>query len=266
VSSIQLETRQHSRFDLTGKTAVITGASKGIGRAIALDMARAGARVVVSSRKLPACEEVVKAIGQEGGKAIAIPCNIGHKDEIETLIGRSKDAFETIDILVCNAAVNPYYGPLVEIQDDMFDRIMTANVRSNLRLCGLVLPEMAERHDGSIIIISSILGLFGTATMGTYAISKAADFQLVRNLAVEWGESNIRINCIAPGLVKTDFARALWEKDEIREKALSHTPLRRMGEPEDISGVAVFLASAAARYITGQQIVVDGGTVICSRL
>jgi NAD(P)-dependent dehydrogenase (short-subunit alcohol dehydrogenase family) len=249
-------------FDLTGRTAIVTGSSRGIGRAIAEGLARAGAKVVVSSRKVPACEEVVGAIAKEGGTAMSMACNVGHKDQLEALVRHTRERFGPIDILVCNAAVNPYYGPLAEIPDEAYDRTMNSNVRSNLWLCQMVHGDMAAKRDGSIVIISSIAGVKGSAKLGAYAISKAADFQLARSLAVEWGPHNIRINCIAPGLVKTDFARALWENPELLKNTLRTTPLGRIGEPEDIAGLAVFLASPAASFITGQTIIADGGVTI----
>jgi NAD(P)-dependent dehydrogenase (short-subunit alcohol dehydrogenase family) len=250
------------QFDLSGRTAIVTGSSRGIGRAIALNLARAGAKVVVSSRKAAACETVVAAIAAEGGSAISVPCNVGHKDQLAALVAETRRQFGAIDIVVCNAAVNPYYGPLAEIPDEAYDRTMNSNVRSNLWLCQMALPDMAARRDGAIVIISSIAGVKGSATLGVYGISKAADFQLARNLAVEWGKHNIRVNCIAPGLVKTDFAKALWENPEMLARRLQTTPLGRIGEPEDIAGLAVFLASPAASFITGQGIVADGGVTI----
>ena len=250
------------QFDLGGRTAIVTGSSRGIGRAIAEALAHAGAKVVVSSRKANACETVVAAIKKDGGSAISVPCNVGHKDQLAALVAETRRQFGAIDILVCNAAVNPYFGPLAEISDEAYDRTMDSNVRSNLWLCQMALPDMAARRDGSIVIISSIAGVKGTATLGAYAISKAADFQLARNLAVEWGKHNIRVNCIAPGLIKTDFAKALWDNPDLLERRLRTTPLGRMGEPEDIAGLALFLASPSASFITGQIIIVDGGVTI----
>jgi NAD(P)-dependent dehydrogenase (short-subunit alcohol dehydrogenase family) len=251
-----------SLFDLTGKVAIVTGSTKGIGRAIAEALARAGAKVVISSRKADSCEEVAGVIRSEGLTAVAIPCHIGKREDVEHLVSETRREFGQIDILVCNAAVNPYYGPMAGLSDDAFTKVIDSNVRSNIWLANLVLPEMAERKDGSLIIVSSIGGLKGSLNLGIYAISKAADFQLARNLAVEWGPHNIRVNCIAPGLVRTDFARALWENPETLAKAESSTPLRRIGEPEDIAGAAVLLASPAGRWITGQVIVIDGGVTI----
>jgi NAD(P)-dependent dehydrogenase (short-subunit alcohol dehydrogenase family) len=247
-------------FDLTGQVAVITGSTKGIGRAIAEEMARAGSKVVISSRKADACEEVAAAIRKEGGEAIAIPCHIGRRGDCEALIAKTREKWGKIDALVCNAAINPYYGPMTGVADDVFTKVMETNVRSNLWLANLVHPEMAARRDGSIIIVSSIGGLKGTDILGIYAISKAADMQLARNLAVEWGPENIRVNCIAPGLVRTDFARALWEDPVRYRKTTRDNPLQRIGEPDEIAGAAVFLAAPAGSFVTGQTLVVDGGT------
>jgi NAD(P)-dependent dehydrogenase (short-subunit alcohol dehydrogenase family) len=219
----------------------------------------------VSSRKAPACEEVVAGITRAGGKAVAIPAHIGDKAALQNLVDSTIKSFGRIDILVCNAAVNPYYGPLAGISDEAFDRIMDSNIRSNLWLCNMVLPGMAERKDGAVIIVSSIGGLRGSTMLGAYAISKAADMQLARNLAVEWGAHNIRVNAIAPGLVRTDFARALWENKEVLEQTLKQAPLGMIGEPVDIAGTAILLASPAGRFITGQTIVVDGGVTIAGR-
>lgn len=249
-------------FDLSGKVAVVTGSTKGIGLAIAQALARAGAKVVISSRKADKCEEVASDIKSEGLEATAIPCHIGDRNNVEHLVSETNKRYGKIDTLVCNAAVNPYYGPMSGLSDEAFAKVMDSNVRSNIWLCNLAIPGMAERRDGSVIIVSSIGGLKGSLNLGIYAISKAADFQLARNLAVEWGPRNIRVNCIAPGLVRTDFARALWENRETLARAESLTPLRRIGEPGDIAGAAVFLASRAGAWMTGQVIVIDGGVTI----
>lgn len=252
------------RFNLSGKVAIVTGSTKGIGKAIAECYAEAGAKVVVSSRKEDKCAEVADAINAAGGEAVAVPCNISHQDQLKTLVDATVKKWGRIDVLVCNAAVNPYYGPLAEIPESAYDKIMDTNVKSNLWLCNMVLPQMAARKDGAIIIVSSIGGLKGNINLGAYGLSKAADMQLARNLAVEWGHANIRVNCIAPGLIRTDFARALWENPEAVEKAIASYPIGRLGTPDDVAGIALLLASDAGSFITGQTIVVDGGNTIGS--
>ncbi|MEQ1755016.1 MAG: SDR family oxidoreductase [Micropepsaceae bacterium] len=253
-------------FDLTGKVAVVTGSTKGIGEAIAHRLAEHGAKVVVSSRKADACDKVTGEINARWGKgkevAHAVPCNINLREQLEQLVAKTRDKWGKIDILVCNAAVNPVFGSMSKISDEAFDKIMGSNVRSNHQLCNLVIPEMVERKDGSIIIVSSIGGLRGSPVLGAYCISKAADFQLARNIAVEYGVHNVRANCIAPGLIKTDFAKALWDNPAILERSTSSSPLKRIGEPDEIAGAAVFLSSKAAAFMTGQTIVVDGGATI----
>lgn len=249
-------------FDLEGKVALITGSSKGIGKAIAQAMADAGARVVISSRKQAACDEVARALTDAGREALSVPCNVSRYDELRALVEHTVAAWDRIDILVCNAAVNPYFGPLTEISDSAYDKTLDTNVKNVVRLAGLVIPGMAERRDGVVIIVSSIGGLKGTSSLGAYAISKAADMQIARNLAVEWGHANIRVNCIAPGLVRTDMARALWEDPKRYAAALATHPLGRIGEPVDIAGAAVFLASPAGGFVTGQTLVIDGGATI----
>jgi NAD(P)-dependent dehydrogenase (short-subunit alcohol dehydrogenase family) len=253
-----------SLFDLSGKVAVVTGSTKGIGKAIAERMAEQGARVVISSRNQDLCDDVATNIVSKGGHAVGISCNINHKEQLESLVEKTKSVFGDIDVLVCNAALNPYFGPSQEIPDQAFDKVMHANIGSVHRLCQLVIPNMKKLGGGSVVIISSIGGLKGSASLGAYAISKAADMQMARNLAVEWGPDNIRVNCIAPGLVKTDFARALWEDPKIYEATVANYPLRRIGEPDEIAGAAVFLASGAGSFTTGQTLVIDGGGTIAS--
>jgi NAD(P)-dependent dehydrogenase (short-subunit alcohol dehydrogenase family) len=249
-------------FDLSGQVAVVTGSSKGIGRSAAEIMAALGAKVVVSSRKADACEAVAAGIKKAGGEAIVIPCNISHKEELEGLVKGTLKQWGRIDTLVCNAAVNPYFGPLEKIPDEVFDKIMATNIKSNLWLCNLVMPSMAEQGGGSVVIVSSVAGLRGTAQIGAYCISKAADMQLTRSLAVEWSPRGVRVNCVAPGLVKTDFARTLWEDPERMKRIDSITPLRRIGEPDEIGGVVAFLASKASSFMTGAVVVADGGATI----
>lgn len=249
-------------FGMAGKVALITGSSRGIGRAIAEAFAEAGARVVISSRKQDACDRVAQAIRSRGAEAVAIACNVSDRNAIERLVAGAVERLGPIDVLVGNAAANPRFGPLLDVEDGTWDKVMDTNVRSNLRLCKRVIPGMAERGEGAVILVSSIAAFKGDAVLGAYAVSKAAEIQLVRSLAVEWGRAGVRVNAIAPGLVRTDFARALWE-DEARRAARERvTPLRRIGEPEDVAGAAVFLASRAGAYVTGQCIVVDGGVTI----
>lgn len=251
-------------FDLTGKVAIVTGSTKGIGKSIAEQMANHGAKVVISSRKADACEAVTKEINEQvkdgAGSAVSVPCNIGSKEQLQMLVDETRKQLSKIDILVCNAAVNPFFGSMADIPDSAFERIMDSNIKSNHWLCQMVIPEMVERRDGVITIISSIGGFNGSPVLGAYAISKAADMQLARNIAVEYGAYNIRANAIAPGLIKTNFARALWENPDILKAATAGAALKRIGEPEEIGGVAVLLASKAGSYITGQTLVVDGGT------
>ena len=249
-------------FSLAGKVALVTGSTKGIGKSIAEEMASAGARVVISSRKADACENVRAEFAARGQDAIAVPCNVGRKEDLTNLVNTVLEKWGRIDVLVCNAASNPVFGPLINVPDDAFDKIMLTNVKSVFWLANMALPQMAERGEGAMIIISSIGALRGSSATGLYGTSKAAEAGLCRALACEWGPKGIRVNCIAPGLIRTDFARALWQ-DEARRKAREAlTPLRRLGEPKDIGGIAVFLAAAAGAYVTGQMIVADGGVTI----
>src|ERR1700730_15514157 len=228
-------------FDMKGKVAVITGSTRGIGRAIAERMAEHGAKVVISSRKQDVCDQVTKEINDQYGKwtAASIAANISSKENLQHLVDESNRAFGKIDVLVCNAASNPYYGPLAGISDDQFRKILDNNIVAN-----------------------SIAGLKGSTILGAYAISKAADMQLARNLACEYGKHNVRVNCIAPGLIKTDFAKALWDNPENLKASTSRSPLLRIGEPDEIAGAAVFLGSAAGDFMTGQTMVIDGGATI----
>ena len=245
---------QSELFDLTGKVAVVTGSTKGI----------AGARVVVSSRNAEACREVADAIGRDGGEALPVACNVSREEDLHALVDTVMGHWGRIDVLVCNAAVNPHFGPMAKVSGEAYDKIMDTNVKHVLWMSNLVIPQMAERRDGVVIIVSSIGGLKGHDNLGIYALSKAAEMQLARNLAVEWGRSNIRVNCIAPGLVRTHFAKALWENPTRLAEAVASYPLGRIGEPEDIAGAAVFLASRAGAWTTGQVFVVDGGATISS--
>lgn len=255
-----------SLFSLTGKVAVVTGSTRGIGRAIVEEMARAGARVVVSSRKADACEKVVTELRAAGHEAIGVPCNVGYKDQCQQLVDAALKTWGRIDALVLNAAINPYFGSMQEMSDEVFDKMIATNLKAQLWLCKMVCPQMAERGEGAIVIISSIAALRGNSMQGMYGLCKAADIQLARNLALEWGAKGIRANAISPGLVKTDFARVLFEDPERLKRRLASIALGRLGEPADIAGLAVCLASNAGRFITGQNIVADGGETIRENL
>ena len=253
---------QTSLFDLTGQVALLTGASKGMGFSMAEGLAEHGADVVVSSRKLDQCEQACERINATVGRDAATPmaCNIGYKEQLENLVEQTNSKFGKIDTLIANAGINPFYGPMSEIPDGAFDKIMSSNVRSNHWLCQMVAPGMASNGGGSIMITSSVGAFSGSLTLGTYNISKLADIALVRNVALEYGPKNVRVNAICPGLIKTDFARALWDNPEAKRNAETTTPLRRLGEPEDLKGLAVFLASSGSTFITGQALSVCGGT------
>jgi dehydrogenase/reductase SDR family member 4 len=249
-----------SIFDLSGRVALVTGSTRGIGKSIAEELARAGAKVAVSSRKAEAVQATVSELQAQGFQVLGKPCNVSRKEELQALVDATRDKWGRIDIVVANAASNPYYGPLTDIQDEAFDKIFANNVKSVLWLAAMTLPGM--KSGGSFIVVGSIGGLLANTVIGAYGISKAADHHLVRNLAAEWGPKNVRVNAIAPGLVKTEFARALWEDEKRRNERIEATPLRRLGEPRDIGGIAVFLASDAAAFVTGQCIVADGGVTI----
>ncbi len=252
----------HPLFDLRGKVALVTGATRGIGKSIAQELARAGATVALCSRKAEACEQAGAELEKSGFAVLARPCNVSRKEELQALVDATAAKWGGIDIVVANAASNPYYGPLTGIADDAFDKIMANNVKSVLWLAGMTLPGMASRGGGSFMLVGSIGGILANNVIGAYGLSKAAGHHLVRNLAAEWGPKNVRVNTIAPGLVKTEFARALWEDEKRSRERIEATPLRRLGEPRDIGGIAVFLASPASAFITGQCIVADGGVTI----
>ena len=251
-------------FDLSGKVAVVTGSSKGIGKSIASQMALHGSNVVVSSRDQKSCDSVASEINQclpEGsGTALGIACHIGKKNDLEHLVTSTKEQLGKIDIVVCNAAVNPFYGSMLEISDKAYEKVLDSNVRSNHWLSQLVIPDMIKQGDGVILIVSSVGGLQGSSTLGTYGVSKAADIAIVRNISAEFGSYNIRANAIAPGLIRTDFAKALWENPETLKNSTYNSHLKRIGEPDEIGGAAVFLASEAGKFVSGQTLVIDGGS------
>ena len=249
-------------FDLTGKVAVITGSTKGIGKAIAEEYAKAGAKVVISSRKADACEKVANELKEQGLDALPIACHVGDKAQLQNLVDKTLETWGKIDILVCNAATNPVYGPTHDVSDEAFDKIMGTNVKGTFWLCNMVIPQMVKLGGGSIVLLSSIAGIRASANIGVYGMSKAAEAGLARNLSLEWGPKNIRVNSIAPGLIRTDFAQALLDDPDRLKRVEEKLPLRRVGEPVDIAGVALFLGSAAGAYVTGQTIVADGGDTI----
>ncbi|MEI8237976.1 MAG: SDR family oxidoreductase [Actinomycetota bacterium] len=249
-------------FDLTGKVALLTGASKGMGRAMAEALAIHGAKVMLSSRKIDGCLKAADEINARCGedRVHGFACNAGYKDQLRALVDATHDVLGPIDILVGNAGVNPFYGPMSAIPDEAYDKIMSSNVKANHWLVQMVAPDMVQSGSGSIMITSSV-GAFGPSLeLGTYGISKLAVIGLVRNLAAELGPSGVRVNAICPGLIRTDFAAALWNNPEAEANAKQTIPLRRLGEADDVKGLAVFLASDSSSYITGQALTVCGGS------
>ncbi len=255
----------HELFSLKNKAVVITGSSRGIGRGMAKRFSEFGAKLIISSRKLEACKEVEIEIIKEGGIAFSKECNISKKNQCEELIDFCIEKYGRLDVLICNAASNPYYGDLAKIPDELFDKIMNNNVKSNLWLCKKSIPYLKRRDRSSIIIVSSIAGLQGVKNLGAYSISKTADIGLIRSLAVELGKFNININGLCPGIIKTDFARELWENPEILKHVEKQAPLGRIGTVDEVIGAAILLASKAGSFITGQVITMDGGVTIAGR-
>ncbi len=249
-------------FDLSGKVALLTGASKGMGKAMAEGLAEHGARVMLSSRKLDQCEAAADEINDKCGeqRVFGHSCNAGYKDQLQALVDATHERLGPIDILVGNAGVNPFFGPMSEISDEAYDKIMSTNVKANHWLVQMVAPDMIERGSGSIMITSSTGAFAPSPVLGTYNISKLAVIALVRNLAGELGPRGVRVNAICPGLIKTAFAQALWDNPQAEERANQQIPLRRLGEADDLKGLAVFLASDASSYITGQALTVCGGS------
>lgn len=253
-------------FNLTEKVVVITGATRGIGLATARLLAQMNCRVVISSRDLAKCEAVVEELAKDGAEALAQACHIGKQAELEQLVDSTLQRFGRLDGLVCNAASNPVYGPAAAVEREAFDVIMRNNVFSAQRLSALAAPHMAKQGSGSIVLVSSIAGLTGSRYIGTYALSKAAQMQLARNLALEFGAAGIRVNAVAPGLIKTDFSQPLMENEAMVNRICNDSALGRVGEPDDIAGVVAFLLSDASGYISGQTLVADGGTLIADPL
>ncbi len=249
-------------FDLTNRVALLTGASKGMGLAMAKGLAQQGATVVISARKMPALEDAAEQINREAGRecAVPLPCNIGDKDQVHALVERTRADVGPIDILIGNAGVNPYYGPTSQIPDDAYEKTMAANVQSNLWLAQMVVADMIKKGAGSMMFTSSVGAFKPSVKLGTYGMSKLALIGLVRNLAAEFGPGGVRVNAICPGLIRTDFARELWDSPEGERRAREEIPLRRLGEADDLAGVAVFLASDASKYMTGQALTVCGGS------
>ncbi|MBN1137059.1 MAG: SDR family oxidoreductase [Anaerolineae bacterium] len=248
-----------TEFSLDGKVALITGASRGIGRAIALRFAQAGARVVVSSRKLEAVQAVAAEIESAGGQALAVQVHVGQSDDVAALVTRALEAYGRIDITVNNAATNPHFGPLLTADEGQWDKIIDVNAKGAFRVCKAVAPHMEAQGGGKIVNLASTAGLRPPPGMGLYAISKAALIALTQQLAMELGQANIQVNAIAPGVIKTRFSQLLWQTPDIGGSILSRTPLGRFGEPDDVAGLALFLASPASDFITGAVFVVDGG-------
>lgn len=251
----------HNQFDLTDKVAIVTGASKGIGAAMARGLAEFGAKVVVSSRKQEAVDEVAANISAQGGQAIGLGCHVGDAEQRQELVAKTVEAYGRIDILINNAAINPVYGPLAEVTGDVFDKIMDINVKACMLLANLCYPHL-KKQGGSIINISSVEGLKPGFGLGVYSVSKAALIMLTQNQAKEWGSDGIRSNVICPGLVQTKFSAALWNNEKMLQQYNRHIPAGRMAQPDEMVGLALFLASDAASYSTGGVFTADGGYTI----
>jgi len=252
-------------FDLTGKVALITGASKGIGKAIAMAYARAGASVVVSSRKQEALDQVAAEIEEAGGRALAVQAHVGHPDQIAALMQRTEETFGGLDIVVNNAATNPYFGPLLGADIGVWDKIMEVNLRGYFLVAKHAVPLLNKRGGGKIINLASVAGFKPMPGLGVYAVSKAGVIMLTKVLAQELGRENIQVNAIAPGVIRTKFSRALWDNPSIAQWIEEGTPAGRIGAPEDVVGAALFLASPASDYVNGTVLVVDGGMLVGTR-
>jgi len=249
-------------FDLRGKVAIVTGSSRGLGLASAQGMAEHGAKVVISGRRAEACDAAVAGIRAAGGEAIAVPCNIGRREDLQRLVDGALAAWGRVDVVMANAAIHPWIGSVLDLTEETFNKFMQVNVQSSIWLAQMTLPGMLERGYGRFIVVASIVGLLGDAITGTYGLTKAADMQFVRNLANEFAHRGVTANCIAPGTFKTEMARSQWE-DEARVKWYQNrNPSRRFGEVDELAGLAVLLASPSGGYINGQTIAVDGGHTI----
>jgi NAD(P)-dependent dehydrogenase (short-subunit alcohol dehydrogenase family) len=251
-----------SLFDLTGKTALVTGATRGIGLAVARAYGQAGARLAISSESLEDCRRVAAILAGEGLEAWPVRADLSQRAEVAGLAAAVLEQFGGLDALVCNAGVAPHMGPLATASDADWQTTLDINLRSALWLTNAVLPSMAARGGGSVVLMASIAGVRGNKALGLYGLSKAALAQLARNLAVEWGPANIKVNAISPGVIQTEFARPLTDSPALMEKRLALTPLRRVGTPAEIAGLALLLAAPAGGFITGQNLIVDGGTTI----
>jgi NAD(P)-dependent dehydrogenase (short-subunit alcohol dehydrogenase family) len=248
-----------TEFSLDGKVALITGGSRGIGRAIALRLAQAGARVVVSSRKIAGVQAVADEIEESGGEALAVQAHVGRAEDVTALVERTVEVYGRVDIAVNNAATNPHFGPLLTADEGQWDKILDTNAKGVFRVCKAVVPQMEAQGGGKIINMTSVAGMPPSPGMGIYGISKAGIIMLTQVLAMELGHANIQVNAIAPGIIKTRFSQVLWSTPQIAEPVLARLPLGRFGEPEDVAGLALYLASPASDYVTGGVFMVDGG-------
>lgn len=253
-------------FSLTGKVALITGASRGIGQAIAETYAAAGAKVVLSSRKQEALDEVAGSIRAAGGAALPVAAHTGDVDAIQAVVDRAIETFGGIDIVVNNAATNPHFGPLLTSEESHWDKILDVNVQGYFRVVKTCVPAMRQRGGGKVINMASVAGLEAQPMMGIYCVSKAAVLMLTRVLAAELAQDNIQVNAIAPGFVKTKFSSILWQTPQIYEAIKQVVPQHRIAEPEEVTGIALYLASAASSFTTGATFVVDGGQLAGSSI